>query len=77
MKLGWWLIALIGIAMFAYAMNRGLFTGSNIVQFKGGDVTYFARDCQYLFPSGVVTFRKGGWHERAEAENEYCPLFRL
>ena len=73
-KIGWAVIVLIALVMGAYALNRGLFIGSNIIRFDGEK--YLARECRYLFPSGVTRVRKGGWHKLEEAENEYCPLFR-
>jgi hypothetical protein len=68
---------LIILVMLGYALNRGLFVGSQIIRYEDTGASYLARECRYLFPTGVTTIRKGAWPQRTDAENEYCPLFLL
>jgi hypothetical protein len=75
MKFGTIVFVAAVIAAIAYSMNRGLFIGSTIVQFDGAGGRYWGRECRYLFPSGIIALRKGGWYTEAEAENEFCFLF--
>jgi hypothetical protein len=72
------LAVVLTIAGAAYALNRGIFVGSRVYQAPGSTgTTYWYRDCSYLFPSGVVARRVGGWDIQGDADNEACRLFLL
>jgi hypothetical protein len=71
------LVVALTIAGAAYALNRGIFVGSRVLQAPGSTGTYWYRDCSYLFPSGVVARRNGGWDIQGDADNEACRLFLL
>ena len=83
MKQPWiWIVVLVAVAMAAYALNRGVYVGSKIIQtgtnpWDPPAGPYLYRDCWYLFPSGVITSRQGGWglNQTQEAENSFCTLF--
>jgi hypothetical protein len=69
------------VALLAYAFNRGVFIGSDIVlvHFEGDKVAPNGRwvaKCHYLFPSGVTVQIRGTWNTREEAQDEFCRLFR-
>ncbi len=49
MKVGWSFFLLAAIALAAYALNRGIYVGSDPGQTSADGIT-----CYYLFPSGVV-----------------------
>lgn len=61
--------------MFGYGLNRGLYFGSHISQFESSNVTWWGLHCRYLFPSGIITARKGGEYTKESAANHYCTLF--
>lgn len=62
---------LAAVAMAGYALHRGVFVGSALVQHDG----YYKKRCTYLYPSGTTYHLKGGWNTIVQAENEYCRLF--
>lgn len=70
------LTAALIVAGVAYGLNRGTFLYSTVGPATDALAgTYHYRTCRYLFASGVVTLRKGGWLTEADAANEFCPLF--
>jgi hypothetical protein len=71
MKLGWAFLVVLVLGLAAYALNRGLYVGSE-VHFSDG---FYKKQCRYLFPSGVVTMEKGNWDIASRAQNEFCRLF--
>jgi len=76
-----WLVmtGIILVALFGYALNRGFYVGTRVIAYQGEyGQTWYARECDYLFPSGVSTTKANiaGQRTRENAENDYCHLFR-
>jgi hypothetical protein len=72
MKIGWALFALVLIGMIGYALNRGVYIGSEAFYSADGR---FRRECSYLFPSGVTIKIKHEQDPSAEAQDDFCRLF--
>jgi len=79
-KLGWAFFALVAVAAAAYALNRGVYVGSGIHTYTYGGSIKYAKDCRYLFPSGIHSASVSGWgigdsQQEAESSDWFCPLF--
>lgn len=67
------ILSLCVVVGATYALNRGLFIGSTVL--KG---SYYYLECRYLFPSGVLKKRLGGWNSAEELRaHEFCTAFYL
>lgn len=78
MKLGLAFFALATLATAAYALNRGVYAGSDLHLQPSGynDVpVWYMKNCKYLFPSGIHTKLAGGGETRREADKSFCPFF--
>jgi hypothetical protein len=51
-KLGWAFFILCCLIAAAYSLNRGIYTGSELVQIESQ--YYWLRKCRYLYVSGVT-----------------------
>lgn len=71
LKIGLLLLCLLVLA--GYALNRGVYIGSSVFM----ENPYYYLECRYLFPSGVLKQRVGGWLSEADLRsNNFCPMFR-
>ena len=74
-SVNWAYFLLIAAALGVYAINRGVYVGSSLVQESPqGHGTGYQKHCRYLFPSGVVV-RVGSYVNREYAENAPCRFF--
>lgn len=72
-------LAVLGLA--GYALNRGIFVGSDVrrgapAQQDGkGSVALYWKHCRYLHITGVKENQVGGDDSREEAEGQLCRMF--
>lgn len=80
MKIGWAFFGLAVVAAIAYALNRGMYVGSEIhlesTVYKEMPYVY-VKNCKYLFPSGVYLKFINSNPDREKADVGFCPLFQL
>ena len=63
---------IVTVGLVIYGLNKGVFVGSTV---KLHDGYYYSRFCDYLFPSGIATVKKGGESSMAAAEQRFCRFF--
>lgn len=64
-------MVVIAVVGAMYGLNRGLYVGDEVFFDR-----YWYRECRYLYPSGIIVVRGGGWETREKTEQTTaCKMF--